>query len=69
MASPRRNLRARDRELDREIERYRTAAASTLEHLEWTVGYLNRINKPSVARALDRNRRRILEGMRSSEVR
>jgi hypothetical protein len=69
MASRRSDLHARDRELDRDIERYRIAAASTLEHLEWTVGYLKRINKPRVARTLDRNRRRIADQMRSSEAR
>jgi hypothetical protein len=52
------------RGLDREIERYREAATSTLEQLEWVVGYLFTIRKPELARAVERNRRRISEGMR-----
>jgi hypothetical protein len=52
------------RGLDREIDRYREAATSTLEQLEWVVGYLFTIRKPELARAVERNRRRISEGMR-----
>jgi hypothetical protein len=65
MASRQTNLRARDRELDGEIERYREAAQAALGQLEWTVGYLDRIHKRQIARALDRNRRQIAEIMRS----
>ena len=51
----------RQQELDREIERYRTAGYSALDQLEWVVGYLQKIHKPQIARALDRNRKQILE--------
>jgi hypothetical protein len=54
----------RERELDREIERYREAAASTLGQLEWVVRYLYEIRKPALARALDRNRKQIIESIR-----
>jgi hypothetical protein len=49
----------RQRVLDREIERYREASVSALDQLEWVVGYLNKIHKPQIARALDRNRKQI----------
>jgi hypothetical protein len=52
------------RERNREIERYRQAAISTLEQLEWVVGYLYQIRKPQLARAVDRNRKRIVERIR-----
>jgi hypothetical protein len=58
------NRDERRRGLDREIERYREAATSTLEQLEWVVGYLYTIRKPELARSLERNRRQISEGMR-----
>jgi hypothetical protein len=51
----------RQRVLDREIERYREASVSALDQLEWVVGYLNKIRKPQIARALDRNRKQILQ--------
>jgi hypothetical protein len=51
----------RDRELDRDIERYRQAAIRALAQLEWVVGYLHKIHKTKLARAVDRNRKRILE--------
>jgi hypothetical protein len=51
----------RQRVLDREIERYREASVSALDQLEWVVGYLNKIQKPQIARALDRNRKQILQ--------
>jgi hypothetical protein len=54
----------REREPDREIERYREAATSTLGQLEWVVGYLYKIRKPEIARALDRNRKQIIENLR-----
>jgi|Tabmets5t2r1_1033131.scaffolds.fasta_scaffold04555_5 hypothetical protein len=53
-----------DRERDREIGRYRQAAISTLEQLEWIVGYLHKIRKPELARAVDRNRKQIIEKIR-----
>jgi hypothetical protein len=54
----------REREVDREIERYREAATSTLGQLEWVVRYLYEIRKPELARALDRNRKQIIESTR-----
>ena len=52
--------RATDRD-DRERDRYREAATAALEQLEWAVGYLHSIRKSELARALDRNRKQILE--------
>jgi hypothetical protein len=54
-------------ELDDEIERYREAAASALGQLEWIVGYLHKIRKDQIARALDRNRKQIIEEIRDFE--
>jgi hypothetical protein len=51
----------RQRELDDEIQRYREAAVSALGQLEWIVGYLHKIKKDEIARALDRNRRKIIQ--------
>jgi hypothetical protein len=53
-----------DRDQDREIGRYRQAAISTLEQLEWIVGYLHKIRKPELAQAVDRNRKQIIEKIR-----
>jgi hypothetical protein len=53
-----------DRDGDREIERYRQAAISTLEQLEWIIGYLRKILKPELAEALERNRKQIIEKIR-----
>ena len=46
-----------------EIERYRRAAEETLEQVDWCIGYLHRIRKPQIARALERNRRAIRRRM------
>jgi hypothetical protein len=46
---------------DREIERYRQAATHALAQLEWCINYLYRVRKPDVARAIARNRNKILE--------
>ena len=62
--SPRRTGGDAERELDREVERYRQAATTALEMLEWTVGYLHRIRKDQIAAALDQNRRKIQASMR-----
>jgi hypothetical protein len=48
-------------ELDDEIERYREAADSALGQLDWVVRYLHKIRKGEIARALDHNRRQIIE--------
>jgi hypothetical protein len=53
-----------DRDLDREIERYREAAEVALEQLEWAINYLYQARKVEIARALARNRKQILERMR-----
>jgi hypothetical protein len=53
----------RERQLDREIERYRKAAVDALGLLEWSVGYLHKARKSQLARALDANRKQILERM------
>ena len=53
-----------DREGDHEIERYRQAAISTLEQLDWIIGYLRKILKPELAEALERNRKQIIEKIR-----
>jgi hypothetical protein len=45
---------------DREIERYRQAALHALRQLEWIVGYLHKLRKSDLAKALDRNRKQIL---------
>ena len=58
------NRNARQRELDREIDRYKEAAFSALGQLEWVVGYLQKIHKPQIARALERNRKQIIEDIR-----
>jgi predicted ribosome quality control (RQC) complex YloA/Tae2 family protein len=52
------------RELDDEIERYRKAAETALGQLEWIVGYLHKIRRGNIARAVDRNRKQIIEEMR-----
>lgn len=57
----------RQRELDREIERYREATVSALGQLEWVVGYLNKINKQQIARVLDRNRKQILKRVQAGD--
>jgi hypothetical protein len=60
MASRNNNGNDRQRRLDAEIERYQEAADSALGQLEWIIGYLHKIRKPAIARALDRNRKQIL---------
>ena len=46
----------RERQLDREIERYREAAIHALEQLDWTVSYLHKIRKSQLANAVNRDR-------------
>lgn len=50
-----------DRERDREIERYRRAAQEALGQLEWCIDYLHGLRKTDLARALARNRKKIIE--------
>lgn len=40
-------------------ERYRQAAEDALQQLDWCIGYLHGIRKPSISRALARNRTQI----------
>jgi hypothetical protein len=49
------------RDLDRQADRYREAAVQALGQLEWIVGYLQDARKSELAKAVDRNRRQILE--------
>jgi hypothetical protein len=49
------------RERDRESERYRRAAIDALGQLEWCIDYLHKVRKPQIARAISRNRNRIIE--------
>jgi hypothetical protein len=51
-------------DLDREPERYREAAWEALDQLEWCIDYLHRVRKPDIARALSRNRSRIMKRIR-----
>jgi len=44
----------------RDGAQYRKAADLAIEQLEWTIGYLDRIKKPKIARALRQNRSRIV---------
>lgn len=64
MGSRNNNGNERGRELDHEIERYREAASSALGQLEWIIDYLYKIRKREIARALERNRQKILEDIR-----
>ena len=43
-------------ERDEEAERYRRAAEDALQQLDWCIGYLHRIRKVDISRALARNR-------------
>jgi hypothetical protein len=54
----------RARKQDREIERYREAATSALEQLEWIVDYLREIGRGRIASAIDRNRKQIMRAIR-----
>jgi hypothetical protein len=56
-----RRTQDRTRELDVEIRRYREAAIRAVEQLQWCVNYLYRARRPELARALERNRRQIIE--------
>ncbi len=53
-----------DRELERERERYRRAALDALGQLEWCIEYLYEQRRTEIARALARNRSRIIERAR-----
>jgi hypothetical protein len=53
-----------NRDLNREIERYREALELALDQLEWCIDYLHRVRKPDIARALSRNRSQIMKRIR-----
>jgi hypothetical protein len=50
-----------DRKADRDRERYRQAAVDALGQLEWCVDYLHELRKTEIARAISRNRHKIIE--------
>jgi hypothetical protein len=50
----------RTAELTREAVRYREAAVSTLDQLEWCIDYLYGLGKTRIARAVDHNRKEIM---------
>ena len=52
------------RERAQEAKRYREAAELALEQLRWSINYLYRIRKPTLAERLERNREHILAGLR-----
>jgi hypothetical protein len=56
-----RNTRDRIRELDRETERYRTAAMQAVEQLQWSVNYLYRLRRPQLARSLQQRTAQIIK--------
>lgn len=64
MGSHETNGARRERQADREIERYREAAIQALDQLEWCVDYLYRMRKPQIARVVARNRKQILARLR-----
>lgn len=64
MGSHETNGARRERQADREIERYREAAIQALDQLEWCVDYLYRMRKPQIARVVARNRKQILDRLR-----
>ena len=48
--------RARIRELEDEVERYRHASEDALQQLDWCIGYLHGSGKKAIARSLSKNR-------------
>ena len=60
----RHDTRSRTHDATRDdVERYRRAAEETLNQVDWCIGYLYRIRKPDIARALERNRSAIRRRM------
>jgi hypothetical protein len=51
--------RARIRELEDKVERYRQASEDALQQLDWCIGYMHGCGKRGVARALAQNRSHI----------
>ena len=54
---------SRETDLDREIQRYRQAVTLTLEQLERATGYLHKLPKSGLARALERQRKQITQSL------
>ena len=48
--------RARMRELEAELERYRQASEDALQQLDWCIGYLHGSHRVPIARSLAHNR-------------
>ena len=48
--------RARIRELEGEVERYRQASEDALQQLDWCIGYMHGSGKKAIARSLSKNR-------------
>jgi hypothetical protein len=48
--------RARIRELEDKLERYRLASEDALQQLDWCIGYLHGCGKRGIAKSLARNR-------------
>ena len=48
--------RARIRELEDRLERYRQASEDALQQLDWCIGYLHGCGKKGIARSIARNR-------------
>lgn len=48
--------RARIRELEDNVERYRQASEDALQQLDWCIGYIHGCGKRGVSRALAHNR-------------
>jgi hypothetical protein len=48
--------RARIRQLEAEVERYRQASEDALQQLDWCIGYMHGAGKKGIARALSHNR-------------
>jgi hypothetical protein len=48
--------RARIRELEEELERYRQASEDALQQLDWCIGYMHGSGKRGIAKALSHNR-------------
>jgi hypothetical protein len=48
--------RARIRELENEVERYRHASQDALQQLDWCIGYMCGTGRIAVARSLSKNR-------------
>jgi hypothetical protein len=51
--------RARIRQLEDKVERYRQASEDALQQLDWCIGYLHGCGKRGVSRALAQNRSHI----------